>query len=248
MILIGATCAAYKCDGSELAWLENAEQIRESIQDDVVFFLALQLGHGHDDRCDKLRRRMAELGGVVWTFSIDEGADEITSYNRLVGICTGRNLICEYATREALITGLLFVDTDLHLPVDGLAKLLEATDSGVFHSVGGHVPSYCLDGRPVPREQLHTKACEADPCSCGAKGWDVREHWNTAGFLLVTRAVFRWLRWRWDPQVGLTDDPCFDLDLHNAGWPRTVVRHDVIGHHESLVALEQRRADRSIRR
>lgn len=155
---------------------------------------------------------------TVWTFSIDGW--RWSTRDRLIGITTGRNLVREYALRETDCTHVYFADADISYPPDVLDRLLEL-DHPV---VAGHVPSYCLDGPKVD-----------------APG-DVREHWNTAGSLLVRRDVVAEVAWRWNPDRGMTDDPCFAEDVERAGFGKTWVRHDVIcDHHpEVLVAVEQR--------
>jgi hypothetical protein len=70
----------------------------------------------------------------------------------------------------------------------------------------------------------------------------VQSHMNTAGFLLIAREVFRRLRWRFDLEAGLTDDPCYYRDAKELLGVPTYVRKDVIGRHwpEAIPPLEDR--------
>lgn len=251
-IVVASTCAAYKCkNGEELNWLQSAQAMQDLTPHDLDFFCAVQIGQGHDENFRSLQKWMESLGGTIWTFSVNTGDTEVTSASRLNDICMGRNLALEYAQRKGA-THILFLDTDLRVDADCLVKLLE-----VDHAlVGGNVPSYCLDGPPVfikPEFQyfvsyegggrVHTHPERPFP-----EGVDLRAHWNTAGFLLVQRRAFTKLRWRYDSDSGMTDDPSFAADAASFGFGNTWVRHDVIGDHEPLVPMEVRGYNRSIDR
>jgi hypothetical protein len=255
-LLVATTCVSFKCDGTELHWLRYADAWAAQ---GVQFFAALQLGHGHDERFQRLRARLDELGATVWTFAIDQGEPVITAGTRLVGICTGRNLAHQYAQANPDIEAILFIDSDILPPPDGPERLLEVDRL----LVGGCVPAYCLDGPrviveedPHPSDEgrhwvtkvdmipkpLYMRTAERPFPRCA----DVREHWNTAGALLVRREAFRFLRWRTDLDEGLTDDPCFQYDAAAIGFGLTWVRHDTYWHHEPLGPLDGRGHDLSI--
>jgi len=159
----------------------------------------------------------------VWTFSIDDDASQIDHRNRLIRICTGRNLTHEFAMRNPNVSHVLFLDSDMRPDGDCISKLIEV-DANI---VGGEVPVYCLKGPRV-----------------GGYDFPVQDHWNTAGFLLVRRNVINRIRWRADIyDHGQSDDPCFHKDAIEAGFGRTLVRKDVKGIHSSLLQLEQRGHD-----
>lgn len=226
MIVVAATCAPWKAyEHTELDWLTNAAEMLDDEQD-VRFFAALE-GDPQDEAWRRLRAELAPLPHDIWTFQIDDGEQSITSGNRLIRICTGRNLATEYAIRAGA-SHLLFADTDIVIPGDAIPRLLEVD----VPIVGGEVPSYCLPGIPAAHFPFPV---------------EVRQ-FNTAGFLLVRRDVFRRLRWRWDQDAGMTDDPCYAADALDCGWP-THVRTDVIARHnpECLVPVEDRPAAQGVR-
>jgi len=234
MIVVGSTIPAWKMDeaGYWASWLLNAEQIAASHPDllEVRFIAVLELDARGREPFAPLLARIADLRGIVWTFSLDDGAMVITGSNRLVRICTGRNLISQYA-RDHHATHVLFADADTMIPGDAIPKLLELD----WPIVGGEVPTYALhlgpqgpvEGYPFPVVQRN----------------------NTAGFLLVASELFRRLSWRVDVAAGMTDDPCYAADAIAAGYP-TRVRCDVVGAHwpPSIGPVEQRGHDLVVRR
>lgn len=259
-LLIGSTIAGFKCgNGQELNWLQHAEAWKER---GAEFACALQVGQGKDDALHPLSFELEALEATEWTFSVNQKEDFVTSDNRLINICTGRNLIQEIAMRDPSITALLFLDTDILCPEDLPERLLE-----VHHPmVGANCPQYCLDG---PRLDVENISHFLDPsslwslCRSGEsdtyteslvqpfpEGADVREHWNTAGCLLVHRPVFREIAWSWDPhpadpQHAVTDDPHYQYRAAKQ-FGMTWCRHDVTVLHEPLRPLEQRNHDRRV--
>lgn len=220
MIVVATTIAPYKVDGYETVWLSHAEEMRAQAEDDVTFFAALEVDGRGRDVYGHLVQRLADLGGETWSFALDDGEETVTGNNRFVRICTGRNLCQEFALRIGA-SHLLFLDSDIEPQPDAIPRLVE-----LKHPVtGGHVPTYCLDGPPVHRWLRR----------------DVREHWNTAGFLMLERQVFRTVAWHWDPDDGLTDDPAFQRETKKLFGP-TWVAHDVIGiHHPATIGPVQDR-------
>lgn len=235
-IVVGTTVPTFKAISNEATqWLNSAEAM---IQDalacgysSVHFFAAIE----HDGRGLKpfnaLLGRLAELGkkegatGTYWTFSICDHSLVIDDHNRLLRICTGRNMIHEFALRSGEVSHILFLDSDMSVPNDTISKLKEMN----YPIVGGNVPAYCMTGDRV--EEYPFK---------------VEKHWNTAGFLMVDREVFRRIRWRADMHPGgaaCSDDPCFANDVQEVlGYP-THVRKDLIGTHRPLIPLNQRGHD-----
>lgn len=231
MIIVGATLAPYvmKNEGTWGSWLHTAEALRSSVGDrndatEVRFFAALETDARGEKPFAPLIERLDTLGGVHWTFSVRDDATTWNGGSRLHRICTGRNLISHYAMREQA-SHVLFLDADMCPSSDCLPKLLEMR----YPLVGGHVPTYGLRG---PRVDGY--------------GYDVQEHMNTAGFLLVERRLFVRLRWRTDIDAGMTDDPCYHADATELGWP-THVRHDVVGAHypAAIPPIEHRHSEQT---
>lgn len=276
-VVVATTIAPWKCDGrQELAWLDEAEDLSDSYGGAVEFFAALEVDGRGLEPYKILFDRVASLEDMghrfaSWRFAIDDNTTVTESSNRLVRICAGRNLCHEYAVRNRAVSHLLLVDSDIRIPGNAIDKLRE-----IDHPVvGGHVPIYCLNGpkldpvddwicrvgrdrRDFPGTEAGGEAwraeaefCRLYPRSPMPLTWpnnaDVREHWNTAGFLLVRRDVFSTVAWHYDPDRGNSDDPAFQNAVERAGFGRTWVRHDVIADHEpiaaGMVAIEERGAD-----
>lgn len=236
-ILLASTVAPHKLDeGYTTKWLT-------SVPAGAAVFLAAEIdrrGWTHYlDRAPELGLALDRLKAIVWTFTIDKaplapGSTEVTTPDRLVRICTGRNLAIDLAIWTRC-SHILYVDTDVEIPIDALENLLEVDRPLVF----GHIPSYCLSG----------------PLAAGLPG-RCQWHWSSAGFCLVRRDVFRHVRWGHDPDDGdgKTDDPTFARDVELMGkalgrdW-RPVTRHDVVGKHwpEVILPLEKRNVDRLLR-
>ena len=235
-IVVAATTAAHKMDGSELSWLAHIDRFREQASargHALQIFAALEVDARGTAPFRRLLAALERIGGASWTYSLDDGAVRIDSGNRLARICEGRNLCIEYAQRNRPGDFLLYVDTDVLPDPDTVDKLLAAADLG-YRQVGGEVPSYALGGERVPGVHLPL----------------VERTYNTAGYLLVHRDVYRRLRWRWDWDAGMTDDPCWFADARQFLGVPCIVRTDCIGRHQPdvLVPLEQRGADLDVRR
>lgn len=239
-LVIGTTIPPFKAlDEEDTQWLECANKMALRAMSagfrKVHFFAALEVDGRGKKPFGRLLERMAQIEASHehitarhWIFALDDNEDEITGVNRLIRICTGRNLVQEYALRKKRVSHVLFLDSDLKVPADCVPMLLEM-DHPV---VGGDVPSYCLAGPVVDRYPF-----------------PVQRHWNTAGFLLVQRDVLRKVRWRSDVHdSGSSDDPCYNQDVKDAGFGNTLVRKDVIGVHRPLVGLTGRGHDLKVHR
>jgi hypothetical protein len=295
-VLIASTTVPYKVDdGLDRCWLTHAAAWRAQGHD---VFCALQDMAGLSHRFAPLEARLSELGAWVWRFAIAEpGLLEIDSNNRLIGICTGRNLAHEFAAnRRRDYEAILFLDTDVTPPVDLVDRLLEIPrplvgsnigiyclgistcrrcDNGVYwddqacqtcgmpppHIDPPYVPfgpgGHHLIGCPYPQPDYTRPLNETygepehQACTCGPV--DVREHWTSAGALLVRRGAYRRLRWRWDRGLpsdaktaqpgGNTDDPCFQQDAVDLGFGQTWTRHDVTCDHLPIGPVETRGHD-----
>lgn len=263
-VLIGSTIPAFNmADGGHWReWLSNAVRVTcgalEEADERVGWLAVLQTdGRGREpfqpllDEVENLRGRGLTVD-VHW-FSLDRGEHAIGSGNRFAGICTGRNLIVDHAL-ETGAEWIYFADSDIIAPDDILPRLLEVG----WPVVGGHVPTYCLDGPPVmgPRAEMPPTGMRlpSEMRYWGTRGnrpenADVRRHWNTAGSLLMHRDAFRRVPWRFDPDTGQTDDPATQAELERLGIP-TLVRHDVVCRHvpEIIGPLEGRGHDLTVYR
>lgn len=269
-VVMASVLPAFKMTdpGYWASWLGNAEQIRTSHPGGVEFMVVLEVDGRGRAPFQPLLDRLRDLAGHVWTFSVDDGATTLTSHNRLMRICTGRNLISHFAVDHD-VQWVLFADADTAIPADALPKLLDVE----WPIVGGRVPTYCLEGE-TPEQYFDHHWNSGDMMSyagsypphpdfpltppftplaalrrAGDRVPSVRVHMNTAGFLLVHRDLFTRLRWRTDLDNGHTDDPCYDMDARALGYP-TLVREDCVAVHypESIPPLEYRGHDLAIHR
>lgn len=235
MILVAATTASWlgRSDPNlTTRWLENAEEMAS--HGDVAFFAALEAHPEKREALDPLLYRLSSSGGEVWWFWMDDLEEEAQTNLRTRRVCTGRNLIIEYALHHRF-THVLFLDADLIPPGDAVPKLLDVD----WPIVGGDVPVYCLGGDPV----LNRRTWMSPGTWLTMDSYfpySVEEHWNTAGFLLVRTEVLQHIRWGWDPIEGLSDDPWFAREVERAGFGKTLVRKDVVGDHIALGQLEAR--------
>lgn len=228
-VVVATTVAAYKANaGEEAHWLDNAAGMIDDARGHefaLSFFVAIEAPNDDLIGFERLTALLDQwpFRSTRWRFSIDTNETMLTTSNRLVRICTGRNLAHEFAVRAGA-SHILFVDSDIRPPGHIVSKLLEVD----WPIVGAEVPTYCLSGPKL-----------------GQYPFPVQEHWNTAGALLITRDVFRRVRWRWDPDAGMTDDPCFAADVEDAGFGKTRVRKDVICQHfpQAIGPLEGRGQD-----
>jgi hypothetical protein len=225
VIVVGTTLCAFAMDQfpTWAGWLINAERLRDSHPDGVRYFAAIEVDARGLEPFAPLLDRLRDLGGEWWTFSLDDGRESVTTQNRLRHITTGQNLVTDYAC-SMWASHLLFMAADCTPPPDAIPKLLQVD----WPIVGGHVPTYCLDGPEVPEYPF-----------------PVRRHMATAAFVMLRRDLFRSLRWRWDLDEGMTDDPCLYWDAKRLHGVETYVRHDVVGRHwpECIGPVETRGHD-----
>lgn len=222
MIVVGTTLAAFAMANRETwaSWLDTAEGLQKAAPDRLKFFAAIELDGREMEPFGPLVSRLQELDSDWWTFSLDDGRTSVTGENRLRHITMGQNLVSEYSSHIGA-SHLLFLAADLRPPADALPKLLEVD----WPLVGGEVRTYCLSGPPV-----------------AGYHFPVQEHMPTAAFVLISRAVFKRLRWRADRDLGMSDDPSYHHDAEQLLGVRARVRKDVVGRHfpESIGPIETR--------
>jgi hypothetical protein len=236
--------------------------------DSKLSFLHGEMNEANFDACaggDRLH---------VWKFSLDQGEPEVTSRNRWTPICMGRNLAHQFAGDHDY-THIMFIDTDVLPTEDGVERLLEIDHPIVGAHVPGYAhdgPRLRTSTHPSLGWSVYWDACDikfpfnrVEHFDAGVvrrqdhsirrwtkrpfpEGADVRLHWTTAGALMMNRECFRAVRWRSDPEAGLSDDPATIFNAERLGFGPEFVRHDVVWDHEPLVVLEDRGRDLSIRR
>jgi len=215
-----------------------------SVDEEVRYFAAVETdARGVEPFYPLIERLRADAGGDHWTFSLDDGRTEVTTANRLRHITTGQNLCVDYALSHPDCTHLLFLAADLEPPPDALPKLVTLDHP----LVGGHVPTYCLDGPPVRGAWWDDNACIHRDLPTDA---DVRQHMPTAAFVLIRRDLLRFVRWRWDLDAGMSDDPCLHHDARTFHGVEALVRHDCVGRHhpEAIGPVETRGHDMTVHR
>lgn len=232
-IVIGTTLAAFVMDDESTwsAWLRNAEAIKASHPEGVRYFCAIEVDARGLEPFGPLLDALAEVGGEYWVGMLDDGRTEVTTANRLRHITAFQNLVTDYCCSLPECTHMLFLAADLEPPADCLPKLL-ALDHPL---VGGHVPTYGLHG---PTEPGYPPT------------WGVQRHMATAAFVMLARPLFRVVRWRWDLDAGMSDDPCLEHDARTLLDVPTLVRHDCEGRHwpQSIGAVETRGHDMTVAR
>lgn len=240
MIVVGTTLAPYvmKDPLSATSWLRTAAEMARITQKrtghEVQFFAAIETDARGIAPFRDLFLALSEVDGRYWTFSIDDGSSHVSSDNRLMRICTGRNLIQRYALNNGA-SHALFLDADVSVPADSLARLLEVG----YPFLGGHVPTYGLDGHKIGDLKF---AGDEEVSWKVPEGHDIRMHWNTAGFLLVNDKIMSRVQWRYDLAAQMTDDPCYAADVQSWFGLPPLVDHSVVGSHypDSIYPVETR--------
>jgi hypothetical protein len=224
-IVVGTTLAAFAMENEEIwsSWLANADAMRlyAATEDARLnFFAAPELDGRGLVPFKPLVDRLQELGGTYWPWRLDDGRTEVTTANRLRHITTGQNFVVEYAN-SVDADWLLFLAGDTRAPDDVIPKLLELN-----HPLcGPEIPTYCLTGSRVP-------------------GYDfpVEEQLISAAAIFIRRDVFKRLRWRYDAEAGMSDDPAYRHDAWTLMGVKSYVRKDCVARHfpESIGPVESR--------
>jgi hypothetical protein len=233
MIVVGTTLAAYVMDQEDTwaSWMRNAETVQAS-HGEVCYFAAIEIDRRGLDPFGPFLDRLAAIGGKWWTFLFDDGRTEVTTRNRLNHITLGQNLATMYAV-DTGASHLLFAAADQNLPDDVLPRMLE-----LGHPLcAPYIDTYCITG-----PQATMSATGVDYI---ANGWDVMDCMASAACIFIAREVFKRLRWRVDPELGMSDDPSYHYDADGLLGIRTHVRRDVPAAHylRSIGAIESRGHD-----
>jgi hypothetical protein len=207
------------------AWLRTQDEIRQQTPTEVRYFAALEYDGRGPGIFDPILPKLDEF----WKFRFDDGVTEIKTSNRLRRITMGQNLCSDYAV-DSGATHMLFMAADCEPPGDAIVKLLEVD----WPIVGGEVTTYCLSGPWVTHH----------PASKLAFDFPVQSHMATAAFVMLNRDLLKRLHWRYDTELGMSDDPCLQYDAEHLGY-QTLVRKDCIGQHypDAIPAIEERGHD-----
>lgn len=229
------TYFAMREEGYWKSWLKNAEAIKKSLSNDSVqFFAAIEIDSRENPRepFAELEQALKDLGGEFWYFLLDDHRISVTTDNRLRHITMGQNLASEYSTMVGA-SHMMFVAADTQLPDDVLPKLLECNEK----LVGAYIPTYDLHG--TLQESGYDFPVE-----------DMGEGETTsAAAMLVERYAFKRLRWRSDPDEGMSDDPAYCHDVRTLLGFNVVQRMDCIATHypECIPAIENRHPEEALR-
>jgi hypothetical protein len=216
-VVVATTLATYVTNDPDtsLAWLYDAERLRDEASVPVQFFAAIETDSRGLAPFTPLTDRLTELGGTWWTFSFDDGATEVRTDNRLRRITLGQNMASTF-TLDNGGSHMLFMAADCQPPPDTIDKLLELD----WPIVGGEVTTYGLHGPTLERH----------PRTGAFLDYPVELHMATAAFVMLDREILRKVHWRYDTDAGMSDDPALHHDAMNLGYA-TLVRKDVIGRH-----------------
>jgi hypothetical protein len=229
-VVIGTTLTTYTMldpdrDFLWKAWLFHADEIvrRADVAGiRVSFFVAIELDGRGVMPFAPLIARIRELSGEYWTYSLLDNRSAITQANRGRHITFGQNLISEYATSIGA-THLLHMAADCEPPQDVLEKLL-----AVHHPlVAAECTTYCQ--ALGNRERLNWVLRDGTACA-------VEQGPMTAVCVLIHRTLFKTIKWRWDPDLGMTDDPSFSHDARTLFHVDTLTRMDCVAiHHPQAI-------------
>lgn len=196
------------------AWLRNAEAIKTSVDFPVEYHTSIQVDRRGLDPFEPLLRRLAEVNGTYWVYSLDDGRTAVTGENRGRHLCAGLNLTGEYATSVGA-THWLRLEADTEAPPDVLPRLLEVNNG----LAAAACSTYFTYDHPDHWTRLPNY------------GFPVVSGVMTAACLLIERDVFKRLKWRWDVEQGMTDDPCYTRDAMDLLGVPTLTRLDCVASH-----------------
>lgn len=226
MIVVGTTLASFAMSERDAwrSWLRHASRQQAMAADaghELRHFAALQLDARGIAPFEPLLEELAELGGEYWTYMLDDGRTAVTMTNRWRHITFGQNLVVDYCQANPDVSHLLFLAADCTASSDVVPRMLEMDHP----LVAPYITTYGLRGPKVDRYPFH-----------------VEEAMASAAAIFIARDVFRRIRWRWDLDAGMSDDPCFHHDAATLLGVPTYVRHDVIARHypEAIGAYDTR--------
>lgn len=227
-ILVGTTLTTYAMSDPELwgSWLSNAATVRAELPGERVdYFAAIETDDRGLDPFGELLARLHQLnseGGrdPALEFQLNDGRDTVTQANRLAHITLGQNLVSQRAADDVECTHLLFMAADCRPPDDVLPRLLELDHP----YVGPIIPTYgdALRGHAFGIPVQSGSSWRSVPCEYAMP---------SAACVLLARRVFTRLRWRYDLEHGLSDDPAMAKDARELLGVSSIVRIDLEARH-----------------
>lgn len=228
MIVVGTTMAAFVMDQEDTwaSWMRNAEAVK-STHPEAQYFVAIQVDKRGLEPFQPLLDRLAEIGGEYWTYSLDDGRTSVTTANRLRHIVVGQNLVVDYAQSHPNCSHLLFLAADCQPSDDVLPKLLEMH----YPLTAPFITTYGLTGPVVDTYPF-----------------PVMDAMASAAAIMIAREVFTKIRWRWDFDTSMSDDPCYHHDAKTLLGIPTHVRTDIYATHfpTAIGAIETRGHDMTV--
>lgn len=240
MIVVGTTIASFAMSEPDAwsSWLKHAERQQAIAADaghDLRHFAAIQVDARGIEPFADLCQAITDLGGEWWTYSLDDGRTKVDMTNRWRHITVGQNLVVDYCQARPDCTHLLFLAADCAAPSDIVPRMLEMDHP----LVAPFISTYGLRG-PVVEETFDR---DGKTFTTGARyPFHVEDSMASAAALFIARDVFRRIRFRWDLDAQMSDDPCFHHDAKTLLGIPTYVRHDVLARHypEAVGAYETR--------
>ena len=228
MITVATTVHAFVMDNPDHwgSWMRNAEAVKSQCpqvggDSDVLYFAAIQLDARGIEPFKPFIERLDQIGGKYWTYTLDDGRTEVTTKNRLRHITFGQNLCNDFSMSIKSCSHMLFMAADCMPPDDIMPKMLEMN-----HPLcAPYITTYGLRGERVQSYLFHVEDAMA-----------------SAAAIFMDRNVFSSIRWRWDMDKNMSDDPAFHHDALNYLGIPTYVRHDCRARHfpEAVGAIETR--------
>lgn len=250
-VIVGTTLTTFAMADPHAwgSWLRNAERQQAMAAEaghDLRHFAAVETDARGIEPFADLVNDIDSLGGEWWTYSLDDGRTKVDmGGSRWRHITMGQNIVTEYCQSRPDVDWLLFLAADCAAPSDIVPRMLE-----MQHPLcAPYITTYGLRGLKAPCsfDFNGISAMERGDKPYPAE-WGVEDAMASAAAIWIARDVFRRIRWRWDLDEGMSDDPCFHHDaLHLLGLP-THVRHDVLARHypEAVGDYESRGYDTTV--
>jgi hypothetical protein len=198
----------------------------EGIGLDLEHFAAIEVDGRGLDPFAELLAELNRLDGHWWTYSLDDGRTEVDmGGSRWRHITVGQNLVTDRCQSDPDAEWLLFLAADCAAPSDIVPRMVEMRHP----IVAPYITTYGLRG---PKAEVpygvppDYRAVSSYPVE-----WGVEDAMASAAAIMIHRSVFRVVRWRWDLDTKMSDDPCFHLDARRCAGIPTHVRHDVLAKH-----------------